>query len=131
MKKALPANGKIAKDAKETVQECVSEFISFITSENTCWMNGFLQMEDDLKDRQRLLMALLKEDGMQPGPNSQVHSAQGMAYGNSQVNAYDGSYAKDRVKIRSSSFCLRWVDLKNIFYVYILCCNLCIMVDLL
>ncbi|XP_022846685.1 nuclear transcription factor Y subunit B-10-like isoform X3 [Olea europaea var. sylvestris] len=33
MKKALPANGKIAKDAKETVQECVSEFISFITSE--------------------------------------------------------------------------------------------------
>ncbi|GMH26409.1 hypothetical protein Nepgr_028252 [Nepenthes gracilis] len=33
MKKALPTNGKIAKDAKETVQECVSEFISFITSE--------------------------------------------------------------------------------------------------
>ncbi|CAI9762049.1 unnamed protein product [Fraxinus pennsylvanica] len=33
MKKALPANGKIAKEAKETVQECVSEFISFITSE--------------------------------------------------------------------------------------------------
>ncbi|KAF6150534.1 hypothetical protein GIB67_030335 [Kingdonia uniflora] len=33
MKKGLPANGKIAKDAKETVQECVSEFISFITSE--------------------------------------------------------------------------------------------------
>ncbi|KAF5750354.1 nuclear transcription factor Y subunit B-10-like isoform X1 [Tripterygium wilfordii] len=33
MKKALPANGKIAKDSKETVQECVSEFISFITSE--------------------------------------------------------------------------------------------------
>eukprot|EP00850_Spirogloea_muscicola_P000594 SM000002S05674 [mRNA] locus=s2:1564347:1566142:+ [translate_table: standard] len=33
MKKALPANAKIAKDAKETVQECVSEYISFITSE--------------------------------------------------------------------------------------------------
>ncbi|GAA0168173.1 DNA-binding transcription factor [Lithospermum erythrorhizon] len=33
MKKSLPANGKIAKDAKDTVQECVSEFISFITSE--------------------------------------------------------------------------------------------------
>nr|GEY60898.1 nuclear transcription factor Y subunit B-1-like [Tanacetum cinerariifolium] len=29
MKKGLPANGKIAKDAKDTVQECVSEFISF------------------------------------------------------------------------------------------------------
>lgn len=33
MKKAIPERGKIAKDAKECVQECVSEFISFITSE--------------------------------------------------------------------------------------------------
>ncbi|CAJ1976561.1 unnamed protein product [Sphenostylis stenocarpa] len=33
MKKGLPPNGKIAKDAKDTMQECVSEFISFITSE--------------------------------------------------------------------------------------------------
>jgi nuclear transcription Y subunit beta len=35
MKKALPANAKISKDAKETVQECVSEFISFITGESS------------------------------------------------------------------------------------------------
>ena len=33
MKQAVPSNAKIAKDAKETVQECVSEFIAFITSE--------------------------------------------------------------------------------------------------
>ncbi|KAG6389207.1 hypothetical protein SASPL_150666 [Salvia splendens] len=33
MKKGLPPNGKIAKDAKDTVQECVSEFISFVTSD--------------------------------------------------------------------------------------------------
>ena len=33
MKKALPPNAKISKDAKECVQECVSEFISFVTSE--------------------------------------------------------------------------------------------------
>ncbi|KAG5180112.1 nuclear transcription factor Y subunit B4, partial [Tribonema minus] len=33
MKKSLPDAAKIAKDAKETVQECVSEFICFITSE--------------------------------------------------------------------------------------------------
>ncbi|CAF0884811.1 unnamed protein product [Didymodactylos carnosus] len=33
MKKGVPDKGKIAKDAKETIQECVSEFISFITSE--------------------------------------------------------------------------------------------------
>ncbi|XP_051977036.1 nuclear transcription factor Y subunit beta-like [Xyrauchen texanus] len=33
MKNAIPQTGKIAKDAKECGQECVSEFISFITSE--------------------------------------------------------------------------------------------------
>ena len=40
MKKALPPNAKVAKDAKETVQECVSEFISFITSEVRTWKGG-------------------------------------------------------------------------------------------
>ncbi|XP_074094217.1 nuclear factor Y-box B [Cotesia typhae] len=40
MKKAIPEAGKIAKDARECVQECVSEFISFITSEasDRCFM---------------------------------------------------------------------------------------------
>ncbi|CAL5199617.1 unnamed protein product [Lathyrus oleraceus] len=33
MKKALPSKAKISKEAKETMQECVSEFISFITGE--------------------------------------------------------------------------------------------------
>ncbi|KAI0027409.1 histone-fold-containing protein [Vararia minispora EC-137] len=33
MKNSVPPTAKIAKDAKECVQECVSEFISFITSE--------------------------------------------------------------------------------------------------
>ncbi|KAI9061568.1 histone-fold-containing protein [Trametes sanguinea] len=33
MKAAVPPTAKISKEAKECVQECVSEFISFITSE--------------------------------------------------------------------------------------------------
>ena len=33
MKTALPEHAKVAKDAKECIQECVSEFIAFITSE--------------------------------------------------------------------------------------------------
>ncbi|XP_058115234.1 nuclear transcription factor Y subunit B-6-like [Magnolia sinica] len=33
MRKVLPTHAKISDDAKETVQECVSEYISFITSE--------------------------------------------------------------------------------------------------
>ncbi|KAL2473124.1 nuclear transcription factor Y subunit B-9-like [Forsythia ovata] len=32
MKRILPAHAKISDDAKETIQECVSEYISFITS---------------------------------------------------------------------------------------------------
>lgn len=33
MKQILPHNAKISKEAKETMQECVSEFISFVTGE--------------------------------------------------------------------------------------------------
>jgi len=33
MKQALPANAKVAKEAKDCIQECVTEFIGFITSE--------------------------------------------------------------------------------------------------
>lgn len=35
MKNALPENAKISKEAKECMQECVSEFITFVTSEAT------------------------------------------------------------------------------------------------
>lgn len=33
MRKILPPHAKISDDAKETIQECVSEFISFVTGE--------------------------------------------------------------------------------------------------
>ncbi|KAL3749388.1 hypothetical protein ACJRO7_010491 [Eucalyptus globulus] len=33
MKQVLPPNAKISKQTKETMQECVSEFIGFVTSE--------------------------------------------------------------------------------------------------
>ncbi|XP_017980261.1 PREDICTED: nuclear transcription factor Y subunit B-9 [Theobroma cacao] len=33
MRRILPAHAKISDDAKETIQECVSEYISFITGE--------------------------------------------------------------------------------------------------
>lgn len=33
MKKALPEHAKLSKESKECIQECVSEFISFITSQ--------------------------------------------------------------------------------------------------
>lgn len=33
MRKAVPQNGKIAKESKERIQECVTDFISYITGE--------------------------------------------------------------------------------------------------
>jgi histone H3/H4 len=45
MKTALPENAKIAKEAKECMQECVSEFISFITSEGMRRKNGPLKAQ--------------------------------------------------------------------------------------
>lgn len=33
MRKIIPSHAKISDDAKETIQECVSEFISFVTGE--------------------------------------------------------------------------------------------------
>merc|ERR1712110_767834 len=33
MKLAIPENGKISKESKELMQECITEFIGFVTSE--------------------------------------------------------------------------------------------------
>lgn len=57
MKKSLPENAKIAKEAKECVQECVSEFISFITSEG----NLFSDMICLYKTRNKLLLNIYSQ----------------------------------------------------------------------
>ncbi|KAJ8573857.1 hypothetical protein K7X08_010368 [Anisodus acutangulus] len=62
MKQILPPNAKISKEAKETMQECVSEFIGFVTGEasdkcrkerrktlngdDVCWALGTLGFDD-------------------------------------------------------------------------------------
>ncbi|KAH7836487.1 hypothetical protein Vadar_001980 [Vaccinium darrowii] len=62
MKQIVPPNAKISKEAKETMQECVSEFISFVTGEasdkchkekrktvsgdDICWALGSLGFDD-------------------------------------------------------------------------------------
>ena len=33
MKSAIPSHVKVSKDAKETLQECITEFVLFVTSE--------------------------------------------------------------------------------------------------
>lgn len=34
MKNAIPENAKVSKEAKECMQECVTEFVAFVTSES-------------------------------------------------------------------------------------------------
>lgn len=71
MKQILPQNAKISKEAKETMQECVSEFISFVTSEasdkcrkerrktvngdDICWALGTLGFDDYAEPMRRYL----------------------------------------------------------------------------
>ncbi|CAN1197973.1 Nuclear transcription factor Y subunit B-5 [Linum perenne] len=72
MKKILPPNAKISKDAKQTMQECVSEFISFVTGEashkchkekrktvngdDVCWALSSLGFDDYSSPLKRYLL---------------------------------------------------------------------------
>ncbi|XP_017221054.1 nuclear transcription factor Y subunit B-5 [Daucus carota subsp. sativus] len=71
MKQILPSNAKISKEGKETMQECVSEFISFVTGEasdkchkekrktvngdDICWALGSLGFDDYAEPLKRYL----------------------------------------------------------------------------
>uniref|UniRef100_A0A0D9V9Y7 Transcription factor CBF/NF-Y/archaeal histone domain-containing protein n=1 Tax=Leersia perrieri TaxID=77586 RepID=A0A0D9V9Y7_9ORYZ len=71
MKQILPPNAKISKEAKETMQECVSEFISFVTGEasdkchkekrktvngdDVCWAFSALGFDDYVDPMRRYL----------------------------------------------------------------------------
>ncbi|XAR58462.1 hypothetical protein NMG60_11013859 [Bertholletia excelsa] len=71
MKQILPSNAKISKEAKETMQECVSEFIGFVTGEasdkchrekrktvngdDVCWALESLGFDDYVKPLRRYL----------------------------------------------------------------------------
>ncbi|KAK7245182.1 hypothetical protein RIF29_40017 [Crotalaria pallida] len=111
MKKALPANGKIAKDAKETVQECVSEFISFITSEasdkcqrekrktingdDLLWAMATLGFEDYI-DPLKIYLARYREGdtkGSAKGGDTSASKKDGQSNPNAQL-AHQGSFSQ-------------------------------------
>ncbi|KAK8553098.1 hypothetical protein V6N13_141698 [Hibiscus sabdariffa] len=104
MKKALPANAKVAKDAKETVQDdkCQKEKRKTINGDDLLWAMATLGFEDyidplkiyltkyregDTKGSAKSGETFAKKD-VQPGPNVQLaHQgsfSQGVYYGNSQ-----------------------------------------------
>ncbi|KAG6435159.1 hypothetical protein SASPL_100028 [Salvia splendens] len=79
MKQILPPNAKISKEAKETMQECVSEFISFVTGEasdkchrekrktvngdDICWALGSLGFDDYGDSLKRYLIRYREAEG--------------------------------------------------------------------
>ncbi|XXG81112.1 hypothetical protein AAC387_Pa09g1821 [Persea americana] len=120
MKKAVPANGKIAKDAKETVQECVSEFISFITSEasdkcqrekrktingdDLLWAMATLGFEDYIDPLKMYLQKFREGDTKGPakvGDGSGRKDAVGA--GSSNQMAHQGSLTQDMNYMHSQS----------------------------
>ncbi|KAM7265291.1 hypothetical protein ACFE04_002974 [Oxalis oulophora] len=110
MKKALPANGKIAKDAKETVQECVSEFISFITSEasdkcqrekrktingdDLLWAMATLGFEDYIDPLKVYLTKYREMEGDTKGKAGESSSKKEAQPGQNPQTAHQGSYSQ-------------------------------------
>ncbi|XP_042434404.1 nuclear transcription factor Y subunit B-1-like [Zingiber officinale] len=91
MKQILPPNGKISKEAKETMQECVSEFISFVTGEasekchkekrktvngdDICWALNALGFDDYVEPMRRYLQKYREMEGDRVASSSSSSSA--------------------------------------------------------
>ncbi|XP_061349760.1 nuclear transcription factor Y subunit B-5 [Gastrolobium bilobum] len=85
MKQILPPNAKISKEAKETMQECVSEFISFVTGEasdkchkekrktvngdDICWALATLGFDDYSEPLKRYLYKYRELEGEKANQN--------------------------------------------------------------
>ncbi|KAK0608178.1 hypothetical protein LWI29_026835 [Acer saccharum] len=88
MKQILPSNAKISKEAKETMQECVSEFISFVTGEasekcrkerrktvngdDICWALGTLGFDDYANPLRRYLHKYRELEGDRASNNNNI-----------------------------------------------------------
>ncbi|XP_059309127.1 nuclear transcription factor Y subunit B-10-like isoform X2 [Lycium ferocissimum] len=115
MKKGLPANAKVAKEAKDTVQECVSEFISFITSEasdkcqkekrktingdDLLWALTTLGFEDYIEPLKAYLVRYREMEGdtkgsARGGDTSARKDIVGGQLGSSTQFVYDGSFTQ-------------------------------------
>lgn len=94
MKQILPSNAKISKEAKETMQECVSEFISFVTGEasdkchkekrktvngdDICWALGTLGFDDYVEPMKRYLQKYREMEGDRAASGSHSSRANSM-----------------------------------------------------
>ncbi|PWA95915.1 histone-fold protein [Artemisia annua] len=91
MKQILPPNAKLSKEAKETMQECVSEFISFVTGEasdhcrkekrktvngdDVCWAMLNLGFDDYAEPLKKYLHKIRELDGERAHQNKGASSS--------------------------------------------------------
>ncbi|CAH1436201.1 unnamed protein product [Lactuca virosa] len=123
MKKVIPANGKISKDAKETVQECVSEFISFITGEasdkcqqekrktingdDIIWAITTLGFEEYVDPLQKYLLKyrdLEGDKGNNNGPKQHHQQQQQQQHNTTNSLPYESVYSSSAASIISQSY---------------------------
>ncbi|KAK7277722.1 hypothetical protein RJT34_22737 [Clitoria ternatea] len=99
MKQILPPNAKISKEAKETMQECVSEFISFVTGEasdkchkekrktvngdDVCWALATLGFDDYAEPLKRYLHKYRELEGERVNQNKANNNG---GYENNNIN---------------------------------------------
>ncbi|KAE9455230.1 hypothetical protein RHMOL_Rhmol04G0354600 [Rhododendron molle] len=104
MKQILPPNAKISKEAKERMQECVSEFISFVTSEasdkckrerrktvngdDVCWALANLGFDEYAGPLKRYLNKYREVEGDRCNNSNQVGDdhVQGLDQGNASTS---------------------------------------------
>ncbi|KAL3517465.1 hypothetical protein ACH5RR_020054 [Cinchona calisaya] len=95
MKQILPPNAKISKEAKETMQECASEFISFVTGEasdkcqkekrktvngdDICWALGSLGFDEYAEPLRRYLNRFRELEGERANQNKTGNKRDGGA----------------------------------------------------
>ncbi|KAF6136019.1 hypothetical protein GIB67_006911 [Kingdonia uniflora] len=111
MKQILPSNAKISKEAKETMQESVSEFISFVTSEasdkcqkekrktvngdDICWAMGSLGFDDFAKPLKRYLHKYRELEGEKATQNKAITADDEDKEGASILRREDGQLEND------------------------------------
>lgn len=104
MKQILPSNAKISKEAKETMQECVSEFISFVTGEasdkchkekrktvngdDICWALATLGFDDYADPLKRYLQRFRELEGEKAHQNNKPSSSHEEDKINNEISIY-------------------------------------------
>ncbi|TKY69051.1 Nuclear transcription factor Y subunit B-6 [Spatholobus suberectus] len=132
MRRILPGHAKISDDAKETMQECVSEYISFITAEanercqreqrktvtaeDVLWAMGRLGFDDSVHPL-ALFLHRYRESGGEPAsvrrasasasalhPHPHPHTPYSHAFGMFDFDPSQGLYRDDASASGSRSF---------------------------